>query len=49
MKRKLEEADDTPNNVDMVSILQPPQVVEMQDNLEEPEGEGGNIVFEATM
>ena len=37
LKQKLEEADDSPNNVDMVSILQPPQVSETQDNLEDPE------------
>jgi hypothetical protein len=49
LKRKLEEADDSPNNLDMGSILRPPQVLETQDNLEEPEGEGGNIVFEVAM
>ena len=48
-KRKLEEADDSQNNIDMISILRPPQVLETQDNLEGPEGEGGNILFEAAM
>ncbi len=36
LKWKLEEADDSPNNVDMVSNLQPFQVLETQDNLEWP-------------
>ena len=49
LKRKLEEADDSPKNLDMNSILRPPQVLETQENLEEPEGEGGDIVFEAAM
>ena len=38
LKWKLEDADDSPNNVDIVSILQPLQVHETQDNLEDPEG-----------
>ncbi len=43
LKRKLEEADDSPNNVDMVYIiLGHPQVLKTQDNLEETEGEGDN-------
>ena len=49
LKRKLEEADDSLNNLDMVTILLSPQVLETQDNLEGPEGEGGNIVFEVAM
>ena len=30
-------------------ILPPPKVLETQDNSEDPEGEGGNIMFEAAM
>ena len=44
---KLEEADNSPNNVDMVSILQPPQVRETQDNLEDPEGGEDSNMLEA--
>jgi len=49
LKRKWEYAIDSPNNVDMVSILQPSQVHETQDNLEDPErGEYSNML-EAAM
>ena len=49
LKRKLEDADDPPNNVNMVSILQPPQVRETQDNLEDPEGQEDSNMLEASM
>jgi hypothetical protein len=49
LKRKLEEADDSLNNVDMVSILRPPQVRETQDNLEDPDGGEDSNMLEAAM
>jgi hypothetical protein len=49
LKRKLEEADNSPNNVDMVSILRPPQVRETQDNLEDPEGGEYSNMLEASL
>ena len=46
---KLEEADDSPNNVDMVSILRLPQLHETQDNLEGQEGGEHSNMLEAAM
>ena len=46
---KLDEADDSPSNVDTVSILRPPQVRETQDNLEGPEGGEYSNMPEASM
>jgi hypothetical protein len=45
----LKEAEDSPDIFRIVPILSDPQVLQAQDNLEEPEREGGNIVFEAAM
>ena len=42
----MEETDNSPNNLGIrVSILQPSQVLDTQDNLEEPEGARGSIGF----
>jgi hypothetical protein len=46
---KLEEADGSPDNEHNVPILLRPQVLETQDNLEEPKGEGDSILFEASI
>ncbi len=43
LKRKLEEADDSPNNAAMMSIiLRHTQVRKTQENSEETKGEGDN-------
>ena len=49
LKQKLEEADDSPDYSYTMPFLPPPQVLETQDILEEPEGEGDNIMLEAAM
>ena len=46
LKRKLEEAKDSPNNLDSMPIVPPPKILETQENLEDPEREGSNIMFE---
>ncbi len=46
---KLEEADNSPRNVDTVSILPPPQVCEAQDNLEDSGGGEYSNILEAAM
>ena len=48
LKRKLQDADNSRNNVDLVSILQPPQVRKTQDNLEDPEGREDSNMLEAS-
>jgi hypothetical protein len=45
----LEEAEDSPNNLDSMPILPPPKVLETQDNSEDPKGEGDNIISEVAM
>ena len=49
LKQKMEEADDSPNNSDIMPISPPSQVLDIQDNMEEPEGEEGNTNLEAAM
>ncbi len=49
LKRKLQDADNSQYNVDVVSILRPPQVCETQDNLENPEGREDSNMLEASM
>ena len=50
LKWKLEETDKSPNNAGiMISILRHPQVLETQDNLEEPDWGGDNNMLEAAM
>ena len=48
LKRKLE-ADDSPNNPDIMPISPPSHVLDIQDNMEESEGEGGNTILEAAV
>ncbi len=43
------EAEDSPDNFCIVPILSDPQVFQAQDNLEEPEGVGDNVMLEAIM
>ncbi len=46
---KLEEADVSPDKFCIVPILPRPQVREVQDNLEEPQGAGDNEMLEAVV
>ena len=46
---KLKEAEDSPDNFRIVPILSNPQVLQAQDNLEEPQRVGGNVMIEAIM
>ena len=47
LKRKLEEADDSPSNPVIMPISPPSHVLDIQDNMEEHEGEEGNTIREA--
>jgi len=49
LKQKLEEADDTPKNLDIMPMSPPTQALETKDNMEEPEGKEDNTILEATM
>ena len=49
LKRKLEEADDSPNNLDIMSISTPSHFLDIQDNIEEPEREEGDTILEAAV
>ena len=49
LKRKLEEADDSPNNSDIMPMSHLTEVLESQDNMEEAEGEEDNTIYEAAM
>ncbi len=49
MKQKLEEADDSPNNSDIMPMSPLTEVLESQDNMEEAEGEEDNTIHEAAM
>ena len=48
-KRKLEEADDSPNNSSTMSMSPPAEVLVSQDNMEEAKGEEDNTIHEAAM
>ena len=49
MKQKLEEADDSPEHSEIMPSSPPTQVLDAQDNLEEPEGVDGNKILEAAV
>ncbi len=49
MKKKLEEADDSPNNSDIMPMSPPTEVLVSQDNMEEAKGEEDNTIHEAAM
>ncbi len=49
MKRKLEEADDSPNNSDIMPMSPPTEVLVSQDNMKEVKGEEDNTIHEAAM
>ena len=49
LKWKLEEEDDSPNNSDIMPISPPFQVLDIQDNMEEPEGTEGNTILEVAV
>ena len=49
LKQKLEEADDSPNNSDIMPMSPLTEVLESQDNMEEAEGEEDNTIHEAAM
>jgi hypothetical protein len=49
LKQKLEEADNSPNNSDIMPISSPYQVLDIQDTMEEPEGEEVNTILEVTV
>jgi hypothetical protein len=49
LKRKLEEADDSPNNSDIMPMSPPTEVLVSQDNMEEAKGEEDNTIHEAAM
>ena len=49
LKQKLEEADNSRNNSDILPISSPSQVLDIQDNMEEPEGKEGNTILEAAV
>ena len=49
LKQKLEEADDSPNNSDIMPMSPLTEVLESQDNMEEAEGEEDNTIHEAVM
>ena len=48
-KRKLEEADDSPNYSSIMSMSPPAKVLVSQDNMEEAKGEEDNNIHEAVM
>jgi hypothetical protein len=45
----LEEADDSPNNSEIMPFSSPTQVLETQDNMEEPEEEEYNTILETVV
>ena len=47
LKQKLEEADDSPSHPVITPISPPSHVLDIQDNMEEHEGEEGNTIHEA--
>ncbi len=49
MKQKLEEADDSSNNLDIMHMSPLTEVLESQDKMEEAEGEEDNTIHEAAM
>ena len=49
LKQKLEEADDSPNNSDIMPMSPLTEVLESQDNMEEAKGEEDNTIHEAAM
>lgn len=49
LKQKLEEADDSPEHSEIMPSSPPTQVLDAQDNLEEPEGVDGNKILEAAV
>ena len=49
LKQKLEEADDSPNNSNIMPMSPLTEVLESQDNMEEAEGEEDNTIHEAAM
>ena len=49
LKRKLEEADNSPNNSSIMSMSPPAEVLVSQDNMEEAKGEEDNTIHEAAM
>ncbi len=46
---KLKEADDSPSNPDIMPISPPSHVLDIQDSMEESEGEEGNTICEAAV
>ena len=49
LKKKLEEADDSPNYSSIMSMSPPAKVLVSQDNMEEAKGEEDNNIHEAVM
>ena len=49
LKRKLEDADNSPNNSDIMPMSPLTEVLESQDNMEESKGEEDNTIHEAAM
>ena len=49
MKRKLEEADNSPNNSDIMPMSPLIEVLKSHDNMEEAKGEEDNTIHEAAM
>ncbi len=49
LKKKLEEADDSPNNSAIMSMSPPTEVLVSQDNMEEAKREEDNTIHETAM
>ena len=49
LRRKLEEADDSPSNPDIMPISPPSHVLDIQDSMEESEGKEGKTIHEAAV